>query len=200
MTGAPAVDVVVWILDTGGDREAAHGLVRAALATRLGIDPAAVAIEVPASGKPRLAAGHGGPDVRFNLSHSGDLAVVALADGHEVGVDVEARDRRRDVDRLAPRVLGDDERAALDATPPGDRLRTFLDAWTRKEAILKAAGEGVHARPLTDVRVSLEPGARFEAALDDRRFTVADLDMARGFSGAIAVEGLLGDVAVQARA
>src|SRR5690606_22853124 len=104
-------------------------------------------------GKPRLP----GCGVDFSLSHSGDRVVLVLAEGTEVGVDVE-RESDRDIDRLAEMVLSAPEREVLAGM--ADRRRGFHAYWSRKEALLKATGHGL-AAPMTDIRVSApdEPAA-----------------------------------------
>lgn len=94
-----------------------------------------------AHGRPRLAQGPAGLD--FNWSHSGEVAVVALARGIVPGVDVEwVRPRPRAMD-LARRFFHPQEAAALQALPAGERERAFLELWTAKEAVLKATGHGI---------------------------------------------------------
>jgi 4'-phosphopantetheinyl transferase len=176
---------------------AARGLLRSVLARYAGCAPAEVEIvRRPclhcggAHGKPALAR-EDETGIAFNLSHSHDLAAVAVSAGLEVGLDVERRDGGRDLERLARATLEDAEREIVLGLPAGERERAFFDAWTRKEALLKATAEGIY-RPLREVRVPIEPGARFTTALDGpdrRRFTVADVEVGAGYSGAVAVLG-----------
>ncbi|MCQ0005314.1 4'-phosphopantetheinyl transferase family protein [Actinomadura madurae] len=134
-------------------------------------------------GKPRLP----GSDLDFSLSHSGDRVVLVLAEGAEVGVDVE-RESDRDIDRLAEMVLTAAERDAL--TAMADRRRGFHTYWSRKEALLKATGHGL-AAPMTSIHVSApdEPAAVVawdgEAAVSPVRLT--DLTPGPGYAAAAAV-------------
>lgn len=131
-----------------------HGAVRSILGARLGIDPGAVEISRrcarcgdAAHGKPELAAF---PELSFNVSHSESFAMIAVAAGAPVGVDIEIERPRSRLDALAARVLSDDEHAEwLEAEPP-ERVRAFLARWTAKEAYLKAIGAGI-TRPLRAV-------------------------------------------------
>lgn len=135
--------------------EAAHCALRFLLAQELGTDAAALAFDAGAQGKPVLT-GAGGP--AFNLSHSGDVALLALATDASVaaiGVDVEIDDEQRHSDALAARVFTPAELAQYRATAPQERGRAFLRGWTRKEACLKAAGTGLSLAP-----------ASFDAGLD----------------------------------
>ena len=158
---APVVDRLDAVLDA--DERAASARVRVArAATRivvadvLGADPARLPISRqcahcghPTHGRPAVAGDDG---ISFSLSHSGSFAVIALAEGGaNVGVDVEEVRPRQRLDALAARVLSDAEHAAWLAIEDADeRLRSFLRAWTAKEAYLKALGIGIATR-LRDV-------------------------------------------------
>lgn len=122
------------------------------------------------------------PDVSFSVTHSAGLALVAVVPAPaRVGVDVEAVRPRRSLPALAERVLDDDARARWSALPDGGRLRAFYEAWTAKEAYLKAVGVGITrslrsvpvARPgWTIVPLDLGPGAVAHVAVDADRVTV----------------------------
>jgi len=135
-----------------------HGMLRRILARYGAGAPEALRFAVGQFGKPVLAAGAGDPALEFNLSHSGDLALIAVSRGGPVGVDVEAWNRRiRHVD-LAERFFSPAERAALRALAHDPEATTegFFNAWTRKEAYLKATGHGI-TRGLHHFDVSLTP-------------------------------------------
>lgn len=100
--------------------------------------------------KPVLTAASGGERIFFNLSHAslgdqGGLVLIALADRREVGVDLEPLDSRVAVADLAARILSPAERATWEALPSAMRERAFFDAWTCKEAYMKAKGVGLTA-------------------------------------------------------
>ena len=123
---------------------------RRVLADRLGCLPAAIRFSYGSNGKPMLEGGRG--YVEFNLAHSGGDAVIALADGAAVGVDIELLRPIADVESLARLVFSDVELRELAlALDPG---LAFLNGWTRKEAYVKALGLGLSA-PLTEIIVSL---------------------------------------------
>ncbi|HET6548121.1 MAG TPA: 4'-phosphopantetheinyl transferase superfamily protein, partial [Solirubrobacter sp.] len=107
--------------------------------------------------------------LRFNLSHSGGRALIALAEGVEVGIDVERTDRRS---RAIERTLTEGERAALHAR---DRHRALLQVWCRKEALAKAIGGGLGWAPETFD--TTRPGG----------YALADLELGDGYVAAIAV-------------
>jgi 4'-phosphopantetheinyl transferase len=114
---------------------AARARLRQLLGERLGAAPASVELVYRANGKPELAPGHW-RDLRFNVAHSGELAVYAFADGAEVGIDVEALREFEDADAIAARVFSPGEHQAY-------RAFGFFYCWTRKEAYLKALGLGL---------------------------------------------------------
>lgn len=128
---------------------------RCALADRLSCSPVAVRFSYGTNGKPMLEGGQG--HVEFNLAHCGGDAVIALAGGAVVGVDVELLQPIADVESLARLVFSDDERRELDLAP--DPVLAFLNGWTRKEAYVKALGLGLTA-PLSEITVSLSSGPK----------------------------------------
>jgi 4'-phosphopantetheinyl transferase len=129
------------------------GLAKTVIAARTGQRPTEVSFDRTCRlcgrphGKPAMRRG----DLEFSVAHSGDLVAVAVA-AVPVGVDVEQLEGRPyevgggDPDALARMVLADEERAALAAVPPSGRARAFLVAWTRKEAVTKAKGDGLRVR------------------------------------------------------
>ena len=143
---------------------AAHALARLALAPLVGRDPAALLFDRTCRcgaqhGKPVLANGPG-----FSLSHAGDLVGVAVRPDGPVGLDVEQVRAVADLDALAGHVHSPDERARDDLDPA-----TFFRTWTRKEALVKATGEGL-ASPMTAITLAADgpvverwtgPGAPF---------------------------------------
>jgi 4'-phosphopantetheinyl transferase len=90
--------------------------------------------------------------VEFNLAHCGSDAVIAVAAGATIGVDIELLRPIHDVKSLAGLVFSDVERRELELAP--DQMSAFLNGWTRKEAYVKALGLGLTA-PLTEITVSL---------------------------------------------
>jgi 4'-phosphopantetheinyl transferase len=170
----------------------ARGALRALLGRYLDASPRALAFTYGAHGKPALE-GPGGA-LSFNLSHSGEVAVVAVGWRRTLGVDVELWRPLPDLDALAARSFAPRERAVLDALPEGERHPAFFRCWTRKEAFIKATGQGL-AQPLDAFVVSLAPGepARFlDIDGDPRalaRWTLHDLPVPAGYAGAVVVEG-----------
>ncbi|WP_336485732.1 4'-phosphopantetheinyl transferase family protein [Methylobacterium nigriterrae] len=133
---------------------ASHAALRLILGRALDADPGALAFAAEPSGKPVLAEGQA---VAFNLSHSGDRALVGLSTEARIGVDVEAVRPMPDAARVARSYFAPDEAAALAALSPPALGPAFLAVWTRKEAVVKAIGAGL-AMPLDRFSVSLPPG------------------------------------------
>jgi len=134
---------------------ASHGVLREILGRYLEIPPARVGYRYNVFGKPDLAAEFQSP-LRFNLSHSGDLALIAIAVDSDVGVDVERIQDRSDDIEIVRSALTAAEADAWAALPADRRAEAFAIYWTRKEACLKAAGVGL-AVPL--IRVAAAPNA-----------------------------------------
>ncbi len=172
---------------------AGRAFLRLLLAKYLGVAALEVDFRYDPHGKPALANPRCG--LRFNLAHSGALAVCAVTHGRrDVGVDVEHVKPLEDAGSLARVVLSPLELARLDALPEPVRLRSFYEAWTRKEAFLKALGCGLN-RPLHSLEVSFGPGEppRLLQSLADssepERFTLHAFEPEAGCVGAVAVAG-----------
>jgi 4'-phosphopantetheinyl transferase len=183
-----------FVMRCHGDRfVAARGLLRAVLGRYLGIEPPEVRFSYGARGKPELA-DELGSGISFNLSHSHDMALLAVTRDREVGADIERVDERVEVESIASRFFSASENADLQTLPAELRRETFFRCWTRKEAYVKALGDGL-AHPLHDFDVSLRPDepARLRATRPDpeeaARWSLVDLTPATGYVGAVMVAG-----------
>ena len=134
-----------------------RGFLRTLLAHYLGRSAAALEFRYGPHGKPELAGRETGAGLRFNLSHSGGRALCALACNVEVGADLELMRSLDNLDGLAATVFSAQELAALRALPTTERLVAFYRCWTRKEAFIKALGDGLSC-PLDRFDVTLGPG------------------------------------------
>lgn len=134
-----------------------RAFLRQLLGACLRIDPAAVALVYQPRGKPVVAQATAGKNLRFNLSHSGCLVAMALAWGREVGVDIEQLQHLDDCELLAERIFSTRELCELRALPKPLQQEAFFNGWTRKEAYLKATGEGL-TDALPAIEVTLAPG------------------------------------------
>ena len=172
-----------------------RGRLRSLLGRYTGVPAAELRFRYGPRGKPALDAPSRPDSVRFNVSDSHELALVAVARGRELGVDVEWTGRAiPDAEQVAERFFSPVERAALRALPPPLRLAAFYACWTRKEAFVKALGDGL-ALPLDAFDVSLAPdgpaallaGRGPAAGLD--RWELRALDAGPGYAAALVIEG-----------
>lgn len=163
----------------------ARAALRELLAAQLHLRPAAVRFIRTERGKPQLHPEHGSA-VQFNVSHAGNIVLVALARTTELGVDVETQRPVPQALELAQRYFAPEEAMALEHTPEAERAAAFLRLWTRKEAQLKATGRGLadslaatHALPGPWTVVEFAADAVHPAALAVRaanaRITFHDL-------------------------
>lgn len=136
----------------------ARGRLRQLLAARLNINPGSVELACGNHGKPLLARGPAAMDWRFNVSRSRALVLFAFCRGREVGIDVEAVLPVHEADAVAAHFFSRNELADYRALDSRDRETGFFNCWTRKEAFVKALGEGLRY-PLGDFDVSLAPAA-----------------------------------------
>ena len=172
---------------------AARALLRQLLGARLGAAAESIELVYNAYGKPALARRPGAPDLRFNLSHCGDVAVYGFAEAREVGVDVEAVRALEDADAIAARCFSKSEYKAYRALPERERPLGFFYCWTRKEAFIKARGSGL-SQPLDGFDVSLAPGEPARILRVGRTpgarcgWTLRSLFPAPGFIGAVVVQ------------
>lgn len=170
-----------------------RGELRAILARYAGAPPEALRFGYGRRGKPAIAAVMNPGDLRFNLAHAGDLALYAITRARELGVDLE-RIAPREGEVLAERFFSRGEVLALRALPAADRLEAFYTCWTRKEAYLKATGDGL-TTPLDQFEVAFRPGepaALLRVAgdpVEPGRWSLAALDVDPDYAAALCVEG-----------
>ncbi len=122
---------------------AARAFLRTVLGGIAGESPDALRFEYGPRGKPALSPENGLPDLRFNLSHSGDRALLAVALGLDLGVDVEMRREGLALSHMSEIAFNQREREWLDGHEPAAREQAFFRMWTLKEAVLKVRGEGL---------------------------------------------------------
>lgn len=172
----------------------ARGALRAILARYLRLDPRALRFQYGPHGKPALALDGACSDVRFNLTHSHELALCAVARGRELGIDVEQIRPERAASGVAERFFSPREVAALHALPDALWTAAFFACWTRKEAYIKARSAGF-GLPLDQFDVSVaphEPAALLATRHDPpdvARWSLLDLEPGPSYAGALAVAG-----------
>lgn len=176
----------------------ARGLLRTLLAAYLGADAAGLRFAYAEKGKPSLAdASNAGsqPDaVNFNLAHSHGGALYAFSRGRELGVDLEFIRENFEGEKIAERFFSAAEIETLELVPRELKEQAFFECWTRKEAYIKARGEGL-SMPLDEFDVSLRPGE--PAALlrnhkdpdEVTRWTMRSITVSAGYVAALVVEG-----------
>ena len=167
---------------------------RAVLASYLAIPAAEIRFEYLTSGKPQLAAEQNPIVLQFNVSHSANMALIAVGSEHRLGVDIEKIRDHVDTVTLAERFFSLRERAGLQALPDHLRVSGFFACWTRKEAFLKATGEGL-SFPLEDFSVTTHPDLDPELVEvkgsmgEGKQWFLADLSVVDGFRATVAREG-----------
>jgi 4'-phosphopantetheinyl transferase len=172
---------------------AGRGALRENLARYVGEDAAALRFEYLENGKPVLTREFASAGIHFNLAHTGDLALVAITRIGLVGVDVESVRTIKNADELVARFFSKREDELFQKVPAEQKPVAFFNLWTRKEALLKATGEGI-TRSLNLVEVSFLPGepARLLAISGDAKAAEAwqlkELSPAKEFAGAVAVQ------------
>jgi len=135
----------------------ARANLREMLATRLSVRPESVELTYGVHGKPALSRRFADSDLRFNVSHSDDVAVYAFSLGREIGIDIEVVRSIPDADDIAARFFSRRENETYLTLDPNDKPQGFFNCWTRKEAFVKAIGDGLY-HPLDSFDVSLSPG------------------------------------------
>jgi 4'-phosphopantetheinyl transferase len=150
---------------------AGRGLLRQVLSQYIATDPADIQFAYGQAGKPYLI--ENPHDIRFNISHSGDVALIALAQGREVGVDIETICDMSEMEDIAARFFSDDARTEYASAECSNRRQVFFKCWTEKEAVSKCTGQGIaDEQPLI---------------VDD--ITIIPLAPALGYAASLAISG-----------
>ncbi len=166
---------------------------RSLLTCYLAIPATEIRFEYLASGKPQLADKQNPRGLQFNVSHSAGTALIAIGSEHRLGVDIEKIRDDVDTTALAERFFSLRERAGLQALPDHLRVPGFFACWTRKEAFLKATGDGL-SFPLADFSVTTHPD--IDPALEEiggnavvrKQWFLADLSAGEGYRATVALE------------
>ncbi len=165
-----------------------RGSLRCLLGRYLDINPGSIGLKYSANGKPGLASAGG---INFNVTHSGDLAAFAFTRDCQIGIDLEQIRPVDEAQYIADCFFCPEEAAEIMSLPPHERQRAFFCCWTRKEAYIKATGDGL-STPLHQFRVTLQPKqpVRFIHLSEDRTaakaWTLHDLCVAPNYAAALA--------------
>lgn len=160
----------------------------------LALPPAAIPFDYSEYGRPCVTAGRNYETLDFNLSDSHELAVVAVANGRSVGIDVEQVREVDDLMQLARYTFSAHEVTDLEQVAVPQRPVGFFNCWTRKEAYIKALGQGL-SYPLKEFAVSLIPNTPARLIHDHldadalTRWSMTDFNPHQGYLGALVVSG-----------
>lgn len=172
----------------------ARGLLRVLLGRVLRAEPAGLSFVYGAYGKPALNVDDGREEIHFNVSHSGGMALYALARDRRVGLDLEHIRADFASEEIAEHFFSKEEVRRLRALPEALRTEGFFNCWTRKEAYIKGRGEGL-SFPLDRFVVSLSPHEPAEllsvegSPVEASRWSLRCLQPGEGYVGAVAAEG-----------
>lgn len=172
----------------------ARGRLRCILGACLGVEPAKVSIGVGQNGKPQLGDQAARSEWRFNVSHSYDKGLIAVARARDVGVDLECARADIPAELIAEIAFHPREAAVLRALPAETRRPVFFQWWTRKEAYMKARGIGL-TDDLRQVEVPAlrtapaTPAGSLPTLAEEPAWSVEDLSVGPGFAAALAAAG-----------
>lgn len=173
---------------------ASRGLLRLILAAYVKQPPEQLEFEYGPDGKPALSDKLNNMGITFNVSHSHGLALCCVTHKREIGADIEKMREDMEITDIAKRFFSSREYEELIKLPLKHQKRGFFNCWTRKEAYLKATGQGL-TFPLSQFDMSLTPGepAAMIAHQSDpgqvSMWSIVDLDVGPDYAAAIAVEG-----------
>jgi 4'-phosphopantetheinyl transferase len=171
-----------------------RGILRFLLSRYTGMRPEQIQFKYTLAGKPFLANGDSHPEICFNLSHAGQVALYAFSWGQQVGIDVESIRPMEEMDQVAKSNFSPGEYLNLQRVSEVRRVEAFYKCWTRKEAFIKAIGEGL-SFPLQEFEVSFEPDVPAQlltvrgSSEEANRWTMHDLKTWDGYAAALVVEG-----------
>jgi 4'-phosphopantetheinyl transferase len=172
----------------------ARAAMRQILGRYTGQAPQEVVFAYGPKGKPELFTEGKECHIKFNLSHSAELAVLAVSQGMTVGVDIESIDPSFATQEIAERFFSVAEVNTLRALPASEKAEAFFSCWTRKEAYIKALGEGL-AVPLNSFAVAFGPDvspALLHVAgnpAEVLRWSIYDVETIKGYKAALVAEG-----------
>jgi 4'-phosphopantetheinyl transferase len=164
-----------------------RGLLRVLLGSYLQRDPASLEFIYSDNGKPSLSARHGGNSIQFNVSHSQKQALYAFSADQAIGVDIEGMNPLISYVDLAHRICTPQEQRVFDQLPSSQQAQAFYKIWTRKEALVKLAGDRLYEKlSILEVPAHAAAGS-YWVQTEDRQIWLQDLELVESFPGAIAL-------------
>lgn len=172
---------------------ARRGILRTILGTYLDVEPHRLQFYYEKNGKPRLADIFDKERIHFNDSHSAGLAIIAISPSFEIGVDVERVHDIPEMNDIVEKFFTESEKTSFYSLRDGLKQEVFFKWWTRKEAFLKATGDGLF-RPLNSFDMSVAPGEPtsllriYGDAKAASRWAIQDLKPPPGYAAAFAIK------------
>lgn len=169
----------------------ARGVLRTLLGSYLQLPPGEIAFTYGACGKPEIDADN---SIKFNISHASGAIVLGFVQNYEIGVDVEFIDEKIDPMQISKYFFSEEEIAALYSEPDDKIIEAFYNCWTRKEAFIKAVGDGL-SFPLDQFVVSLKPGLKaqlLETKWDQgekNKWKLNSFNIGEQYAGAVMIKG-----------
>ncbi len=171
-----------------------RGLLRRILSGYLGQSPSEISFSYNSYGKPALVSMYGEPALYFNVSHSGGLALYAITQSQEVGVDIERIRPSEDAEDIVKHFFSSREKTEFSTLPERIKKQAFFTCWTRKEAVIKAMGQGL-SYPLDKFSVSMLPDEKARLVKTkghENKETIwflKEIRLSAGYVAAVAVKG-----------
>lgn len=180
------------------DRDRNHfivkrGILRTILGSYLNVEANRLQFCFGKNGKPSLADALGNKTIGFNVSHSNGIALFAFVRDYEIGVDIERIRDIPEMDEIVEQFFSPKENAVFRSLPESEKKEAFFNCWVRKEAFIKAIGDGLYY-PLDKFEVSLvaeQPANLVSIKEDSRaasRWSIQELKLSSGFAAAFAIE------------
>lgn len=171
-----------------------HATLRQVISRYLNLQPQEIMFHNSPLGKPALNETLHRDKLTFNMSHSGDIMLIALTSERQIGIDVELIRSIPDMSRMVDLYFTRSERSWYSALPESEKILAFFSAWTRKEAFLKAIGEGLQYPP-EQVEVSMDPDAvtpsldLLDKSQPTSEYRLLSFQPMEGYLAALAAEG-----------
>ena len=167
----------------------AHAALHALLSRYLPVGSGPLSFDYGSNGKPKLSQALAPASVKFNLSHSNELALLAVTRGGEVGVDIEYVKENFEFQDIAEKFFTAKEVAAIRSLPVDLQRQAFFKCWTSKEAFLKAKGTGLSGK-LDEVEIAVTATQEVQVTAGVPGWSLAELAPIDGYEAALVVEGL----------